>query len=145
MSTFSFFQLIFDNYSKTAGPSSASPATSYSKRIADDVLLDDSSSVNLNQLELAELRQQLQAMKKQSLIVMEQSHKSSEREKMALQQAQEALKLKDAAVAEALQATSRENYMLELLIDASLDMEGKSRPMRSFSYFAYDFSGPHIS
>ena len=133
MSTFSFFQLIFDNYSKTAGPSSASPATSRSKRIADDVLLDDSSSVNLNQLELAELRQQLQAMKKQSLIVMEQSHKSSEREKMALQQAQEALKLKDAAVAEALQATSRENYMLELLTDTSLDMAGKSRPLHSFS------------
>ena len=145
MSTFSFFQLIFDNYSKTAGPSSASPATSHSKRIADDVLLDDSSSLNLNQLELAELRQQLQAMKKQSLIIMDQSHKSSEREKIALQQAQEALKLKDAAIAEALQATSRENYMLELLTDASLDMAGKSRPMRSFTYFAYEFFGPHIS
>ena len=145
MSTFSFFQLIFDNYSKAAVPPSASPATSYSKLIADDVLLDDSSSENLNQLEIAELRQQLQAMKKQSLIVMDQSHKSSEREKMALQQAQEALKLKDAAVAEALQATSRENYMLDLLTDASLDMAGKSHHMRSFSYFAYEFPDPHIS
>ena len=131
---FLFFQLVFDNYSKTAGPSSASPTTSRSKRIADDVLLDDSSSLNLNQLELAELRQQLQAMKKQSLIVMDQSHKSSEREKMALQQAQEAVKLKDVAVTEALQATSRENYMLELLTDASLDMAGKFRPLHSFSY-----------
>ena len=53
--------------------------------------------------------------------------------------------MKDAAVAEALQATSRENYMLDLLTDASLDMAGKSRPMRSFTYFAYEFSGPHIS
>lgn len=144
MSTFSFFQLIFDNYSKAAVPPSASPATSYSKRIADDALLDDSSSVNLNQLEIAELRQQLQATKKQSLIFMEQSRKSSEREKMAFQQAQEALKLKVAAVAEALQATSRENYMLDLLTDASLDMAGKSHLMRSFTYFAYEFFGPHI-
>ena len=79
-------------------------------------------------------------MKKQSLIVMEQSHKSSEREKIALQQAQEALELKEAAVAEALQATSRENYMLELLTDASLDMAGKSRPLRSFSYSCMSFS-----
>jgi hypothetical protein len=63
---------------------------------------------------------------------------------MALQQAQEASKLKDAAVAEALQATSRENYMLDLLTDASLDMAGKSHPMRSFTYFAYEFFGSHI-
>jgi hypothetical protein len=45
-------------------------------------------------------------MKKQSLIVMDQSRKSSERAKIALQQAQEALDLKESAVAEALQATS---------------------------------------
>ena len=144
MSTFSFFQLIFDNYYKIAGTSPASPATSRSNRIPDDVSLDYSSRANLDQSELTELRQQLQTMKKQSLIVMEQSHKSSEREKMALQQAQEALKLKDAAVAEALQATSRENYMLDLLTDTSLDMAGKSHLMRSFTYFAYEFFGPHI-
>ena len=63
---------------------------------------------------------------------------------MALQQAQEALKLKDAAVAEVLQATSRENYMLDLLTDASLDMAGKSHLMRSFTYFTYEFFGLHI-
>jgi hypothetical protein len=45
-------------------------------------------------------------MKKQSLIVMEQSRKASEREKIALQQAQGSLKLKESAVTEALQATS---------------------------------------
>jgi hypothetical protein len=55
---------------------------------------------------------------------MEQSQKSSEREKFARQQAQEAVTLKEAAVAEAAQATSRENYMLELMTDASLDMVG---------------------
>jgi hypothetical protein len=63
-------------------------------------------------------------MKKQVLIVMEQSRKSSEKEKQALHQAQEALALKETAVAEAAQAASRENYMLELMTDASLDMEG---------------------
>jgi hypothetical protein len=77
----SFFQFVFDNYSETARPSSASPAASHSKRIPDDVFLDDSSCANSDQLELPELRQQLQAIKKQSLIVMEQSHKLSEREK----------------------------------------------------------------
>ncbi|KAK1609760.1 hypothetical protein QYE76_033433 [Lolium multiflorum] len=61
-------------------------------------------------------------MKKQSLMLMEQSRKSSEKEKAALQQAQDAITEKDAVVAEAAAATSRENFMLELLTDASLDM-----------------------
>jgi hypothetical protein len=94
MSTFPFFQLVFDNYSETAGPPSASPATSRLKRNPDDVSLYYSSCANLDQSELTELRQQLQTLKKQSLIVMEQSRKSSEREKIALQQAKESLKLK---------------------------------------------------
>jgi hypothetical protein len=63
-------------------------------------------------------------MKKQILVIMEQSRKSAEREKIALQQAQEALTCKEAAVTDAAQAASRENYMLELMNDASLDMAG---------------------
>ncbi|KAK1610242.1 hypothetical protein QYE76_033915 [Lolium multiflorum] len=55
---------------------------------------------------------------------MDQSRKSSEREKIALQQAQEALVLKETTVAEAAQAVSREDYMLDLMPDASLDMAG---------------------
>jgi hypothetical protein len=141
MSTFYFFQLVFDNYSKTAGPSPASPSTSRSKRIADDISVDDPSCVNSELLELSELRQQLHDMKKQSLIVMDQSRKSSERERIALQQAQEALELKEYAVAEALQTSSRENYMLELLTDASLDMAGKFLLLCSpFSYLCTSFS-----
>ena len=120
----SFFQFVFDNYSKAGGPSSASPAASRPQRISGDVLLDDSSCANSTQQGLAELRQQLQAMKKQTLTVMDQSRKSSEREKITLRQAHEALELKETAVAEALQAAARENYMLELLTDASLDMAG---------------------
>jgi hypothetical protein len=55
---------------------------------------------------------------------MEQSRKSSEREKFALQQAQEALVLKEAAVTEATEAASQENHMLQLMNDAGLDMAG---------------------
>jgi hypothetical protein len=124
MSTFSFFQLIFDNYSKIAGTSPASAATSRSNRVLDDVSLDYSSCANLDQSELTELQQQLQTLKKQSLIVMEQSCKSSERERIALQQAQEALTLKETVAAKAAQAMSRENYMLDLMVAASLDMAG---------------------
>ncbi|KAK1684086.1 hypothetical protein QYE76_044934 [Lolium multiflorum] len=50
------------------------------------------------------------------------SRESSEKEKIALRQAQDAITDKDAAVAEADAATSRENSMLQLLTDASLDM-----------------------
>ena len=120
----SFFQMIFDNYTEAAGPSNASPATSHSARAPAGVFLDDSSCADSIQQELTELRHQLQDMKKQAITVMDQSRKSFEREKTALRQAQEALELKETAVAEALQAAARENYMLELLTDASLDMAG---------------------
>jgi hypothetical protein len=63
-------------------------------------------------------------MKKQSLMIMEQSRKSSEREKIALQQARDAIAEKETAVAEAAVASARENVMLQLLTDASLDMTG---------------------
>jgi regulator of protease activity HflC (stomatin/prohibitin superfamily) len=55
---------------------------------------------------------------------MDQSRKSSEKEKVALQQAQEAIAAKEAAVSEAAKATTRENFMLELMTEASLDMTG---------------------
>jgi hypothetical protein len=73
---------------------------------------------------LNELRQQLQSMKKQSIMIMDRFRKSSEWEKVALQEAKEALALRDTAVAEAAQAVAREEYMLNLLTDASLDMAG---------------------
>ncbi|KAK1698927.1 hypothetical protein QYE76_015624 [Lolium multiflorum] len=53
---------------------------------------------------------------------MEQSRKASKGEKIALQQAKEAIAAKDAAIAEAAETSSRENYMLQLMTDASLDM-----------------------
>lgn len=56
--------------------------------------------------------------------MMEQSRKASEREKIALQQAKEAIAAKDAAVSEAEKATSRENSMLELMNEAAANISG---------------------
>jgi hypothetical protein len=96
-----------------------------SKKVeTDDNFREGPSNTPLSE-DLQELRQQLQSVKKQSLILMEQSRESSRKEKLALQQTQDAMTEKDAAVAEAAAATSRENSMLQLLIDASLDMAGK--------------------
>ncbi|KAK1651284.1 hypothetical protein QYE76_069089 [Lolium multiflorum] len=122
--TIDWMKLIFDNYSSIPGPPEVFPS-SLSKKSSVPVNLDDSSSMDLIE-ELKELRVQLQSVKKQSLILMEQSRESSQREKIAFQQAQDAIAEKDAAVAEAAAATSRENSMLQLLTDASLDMAGKS-------------------
>jgi hypothetical protein len=63
-------------------------------------------------------------MKKQTLMMMDQSQKSSEREKIALQQARDAIAAKEAALAEAAKAASRENTLLELMIEASSEMAG---------------------
>jgi septal ring-binding cell division protein DamX len=63
---------------------------------------------------------------------MEQSRKSSDREKAAFQQVEEARKLKDAAQAEAAKSASREEYMLQLLSDASEDIAGMM--LRQFLY-----------
>jgi tRNA U34 5-carboxymethylaminomethyl modifying GTPase MnmE/TrmE len=126
--------LIFDNYSTNPSSPDAAPASSLSKKIrTDDNFLEGSSSTPLSE-DLQELRQQLQSMKKQTLATMEQSWESSQREKIALQQAQDAITEKDAAVAEAVAATSRENSMLQLLTDASLDMAGKFHYLSCFFF-----------
>ncbi|KAK1666760.1 hypothetical protein QYE76_054919 [Lolium multiflorum] len=117
------YRLIFDNYTSTPGPSDVFPPSRSKKTPVAVEFIEDFSSKDSAQ-DLEELRQQLQSTKKQSLMLMEQSRKSSEREKVALQQAQDAIIEKDAAVAEAATATSRENFMLQLLTDASLDMAG---------------------
>ncbi|KAK1617599.1 hypothetical protein QYE76_023116 [Lolium multiflorum] len=116
-------ELVFDNYTATPRPSDALPASSYSKKASVDDFTEDSSNASLSQ-ELNDLRQQLQSMKKQTIMIMDRFRKSSEREKVALQEAKEALALRDTAVAEAAQAVAREEYMLNLLTDASLDMAG---------------------
>ncbi|KAK1608284.1 hypothetical protein QYE76_031957 [Lolium multiflorum] len=132
--TIDWMKLIFDNYSPIPDPPEVFPS-SLAKKSSVPVNLDDSSSVDLTE-ELKELRVQLQSVKKQSLILMEQSRESSEKEKIALQQAQDAITDKDAAVAEADAAASRENSMLQLLTDASLDMAGKLSLSRFFVSFA---------
>ena len=133
----SFFQLIFDNYTEAAGPSDASAAASRSAKTPAGIFLDDSSCVDSIHQELADLRQQLQAMKKQAVTVMDQSRKSLDREQAALQQAQEALKLKESAAADAAGSAQRENYMLDLMTDASQDMAGMLTLSSSFSYCCF--------
>jgi hypothetical protein len=59
-------------------------------------------------------------------MLMEQCRKSSEKEKLAIQQAQEATVLKETAFAEATEAASRENCMLDLMLEASQDIAGMS-------------------
>ena len=68
-------------------------------------------------------------------MMMEQSRKSSEREKIALQQAQDAIVAKEAAVSEAEKATTRENSMLELMNEASVDMSGMLFRQKASSIF----------
>ena len=116
--------MIFDNYTSTPRPSEVFPSSSRLKKtpVAAEVIENSSSKGSVPDLE--ELRQELQSTKKQSLVIMEQSRKSSEREKIALRQAQDAIAEKETAVAEAAAASARENFMLQLLTDASLDMTG---------------------
>jgi hypothetical protein len=55
-------------------------------------------------------------MKKQTVTVLEQSRKSSDREQSALRQALEALELKETATANnAARPAQRESYMLDLM------------------------------
>jgi hypothetical protein len=126
--------LVFDNYTAIPRSSDALPTSSYSRKTSADDFVEDSSNANPSP-DLDELRHQLQSMKKQTLIVMEQLRRSSEREKIALQHAQEALTLKEAAVTEAAQAASREDYMLDLMTDASLDMAGMFRELDVLSLY----------
>ena len=127
--------MIFDNYTPTPAPSDISPTSSRSKKALVNTELErDSSSENLPQ-DLEELRRQLQYAKKQTLVMMEQSRKASEREQIALQQAQEAMAAKEAAVSEAEKATTRENFMLELMNEASVDMSGMLFQITTSSVF----------
>ena len=71
-------------------------------------------------------------MKKQTVTILEQSRKSSDREQTALRQAQEALELKETATANAARSAQRESYMLDLMTDASQDMAGMLLLSRRF-------------
>jgi hypothetical protein len=53
---------------------------------------------------------------------LDQARKSSNHEQTALLQVQESLKLEETATAKATRSTERENYMLDLMTDASQDM-----------------------
>ena len=58
------------------------------------------------------------------MTALDQARKSSDREQTALLQAHESLKSEKAAAAKAIRSAERENYMLDLMTDASQDMAG---------------------
>jgi hypothetical protein len=89
-----------------------------------NVSSDVSSRLGPVQQELTGIRQQLQSMKKHTKLALEQSRKSSDRERAALRRAEEFFVLKEIATANVASASRRENYMLDLMIDASQNMAG---------------------
>lgn len=82
---------------------------------------------------MEDLRQQLQLLKKKTMTGLDQARKSSDREQAALLQAQESLNLEKATTLKATRSAERENYMLDLMTDASQDMAG-APPFPQFSY-----------
>lgn len=58
------------------------------------------------------------------MTALDQARKSSDRDQAAVLRAQEFLKSEEAAIAKATRSAERENYMLDLMIDASQDMAG---------------------
>ena len=117
------FQLVSDNYTET-GCSDASPAVPQPTKIPENVSSDASSVPDSMKREMEELQQQLQLLKKQTMTALDQARKSSDREQTALLQAHESLKLEGAATAKATCSAERENYILDLMTDASQDMAG---------------------
>jgi hypothetical protein len=98
--------------------------------------LDVSSCPGSIDQEIADPRQQLQSMKKQTVTVLEQSRKSSDREQAALRQAHETLELKEIATANATRFAQCESYMLDLMTDAS---QGMARMLLLSRCFLTDF------
>jgi hypothetical protein len=73
---------------------------------------------------MADLRQQLQSMKKQTMTALEQARKSSDREQSALRQAQKSLELEKIATSNAALSAQCKNYILDPMTDASQEMAG---------------------
>jgi hypothetical protein len=97
-------------------------------------------------MEMEDLRQQLQLLKKQAMTTLDQERKSSECEQAALLQAQESANLEQAATLEATRAVEHESYMIELMTTTSQDVVGThlfpnylTRKILSNSYLLYCF------
>jgi hypothetical protein len=94
---------------------------------------------------MADLRQQLQSMKKQIVTILEQSRKSSDLEQAALRQAQEAIEPKETGTANSARSAQRKTYMLSLMIDASQDMAGTLLLLHRFFVVFLHFSLCYIA
>jgi hypothetical protein len=120
---FSFFQLFFDDYAETGRPDTfgdVSMPTETSETGASYV----PAVSHPMEIEMKEVRHQLQLLKKQTMTALDQAKKSAEREQTALLQTQKSLDLEKAATSQAKRAAERENYLLDLMTDASEDMAG---------------------
>jgi hypothetical protein len=73
---------------------------------------------------MQDLRQQVQLLKRQTMTVLDQARKLSDREQASLLRTQESLNLEKASTSKAARSVERENYMLDLMTDASQDMAG---------------------
>jgi multidrug efflux pump subunit AcrA (membrane-fusion protein) len=118
---FAFFQLFFDDYAETGRPDTFCDApmpTETSATAASNVPVGSHSI----ETEMEELRQQVQLLKKQTVTALDQAKKSFDREQSALLQAQKSLDLEKATTLKASRSAECENYMLDLMTDASEDM-----------------------
>jgi multidrug efflux pump subunit AcrA (membrane-fusion protein) len=117
------FQLYVDDFVKSGHPDTSLDA-SRPTETPEVANLHTPVVAESMKMEMEDLRQQLQLLKKQAMTALDQARKSSEREQAALLQAQDSANLEKAATLEATRATERENYMIELMTDASQDMAG---------------------
>jgi hypothetical protein len=76
---------------------------------------------------MQDLRQQVQLLKRQTMTVLDQARKLSDREQASLLRTQESLNLEKASTSKAARSVERENYMLDLMTDASQVMDGALR------------------
>lgn len=121
---FLYFQLFFYDYTKTECLDTSHAAAK--TREAFSEAADSSAPVipYSTQMEMEDLRQQIQMLKNQAMIALDQGRKSLEREKLASLEAQKSANLEQIATAEATRAAEREQYMIELMTTASQDVAG---------------------
>jgi hypothetical protein len=120
---FASFQLFFDDYAETGRPDNfhaISKPTETSSSAASNALVASHSI----ETKMEELRQQVQMLKRQTVTALDQANNSYELEQAALLEAQKSVDLEKAATLKATRSAERENYMLDLITDASEDMAG---------------------
>jgi hypothetical protein len=117
-----FFQLYVDDFVESGHPDTSFDASGPTET-PEVANLHIPVVADSMKMEMEDLRQQ-QLLKKQAMTALDQAKKSSEREQAALLQAQQSADLEKAATLEVTRAAQRENYMIDLMTNASQDMAG---------------------